>query len=279
MDIVVPDWFTFTGDSLNINETIDKDFLSYLKTQNPMIFPRISNVDINGVWTGSTFADYIHTAKNRQALSLLILETLQKYQLRGINLDFESLDVKGKDDYLQFLLTLSELLHKNDLYLSVDVPTYDEAFDYEAIGQIADMVVVMAYDEHFAGGTNGPIASKDWFENAVSDTLQRIPKEKAIIALGQYSYDWNTTKKTAAKSMGFDDTLVLANQVGADVETDKTAVNTHFAYKDSNNDLHDVLAFGRSVTVESNANNKNPTCLWLCIMANGFRRSDYLEFH
>ena len=240
IDIIVPDWFTFTGSNNEITENINADLLAFLKTQKSEVFPRISNIDEQNNWQGSTFSTYIHTEKNRKYLSDMIVSTLEKYQMKGINLDFEALDPQARVDYLAFLLDLGEKMHNKRMYVTVDIPFYDDAFDYAGISKIVDKVVVMAYDENYAGGTYGPIASQDWFQNGVADILKKIPAEKAIIALGQYAYDWNVTKKTAAKSMGFDDAMVLADEVGADVETDKTAVNAHFSYKDKNGDAHDV---------------------------------------
>lgn len=240
LDVVFPDWFSFTGKDSEIEETINNSLLEYLKSKKALIFPRISNSDNDGNWYGTEFSDYIHDPQKRDNLCALILNTLNKYKLKGINLDFEALESSASDDYLDFLIDLREKLHKNDQYLSVDVPMNDDAFNYEAIGEIVDEVVVMAYDEHYAGGENGAIASQDWFESGIDDVLNKIPKGKSIIAMGQYSYDWDITKKTPAKSLSFDETMILANEVGADVETDKASKNCLFSYTDNIGDYHKV---------------------------------------
>jgi len=240
INLIFPDWLSFTGQSNEVEEKIDSSFLKYLKRKNVTIFPRISNVDDGGNWYGESFDTYINDPLNRKTLSNTILKTLQKYNLKGINLDFESLGIDAKNNYVDFILQLKEILQKNNMYLSVDVPMNDEAFDYEAIGKIADSVVLMAYDEHYSGGTSGPITSKDWFENGINDFMGMVPKDKIIVALGQYSYDWNVSKKTTADAISFDESMVLAKEVGADIETDKQAVNSEFSYQASGGDKHEV---------------------------------------
>ncbi len=240
LDVVFPDWFTFTGKQSVIDETIDSSLSEYFNAHKTLVFPRISNSDEGGTWFGQDFSHYIHNEENRHNLCILISNTLNKYNLKGINLDFEAIDSSASNDYLELLIELRELLYKNKQYLTIDVPMNDDAFDYEAIGKIVDSVIIMGYDEHYAGGHPGPIASQNWFENGVEDVLKRVPNKKAIIAMGEYAYDWNITKNTPATSLSFDDAMVLAGEVGADVQTEKASKNSNFSYKDNNSDTHQV---------------------------------------
>lgn len=240
LDVIFPDWLSFTGQKSEIDENIDSNLLEYLKSSKPLVFPRISNSDDKGNWYGQEFSQYISNADNRDNLCIMISDTLNKYHLKGINLDFEAIDQTAGNDYLELLIELREMLHKSNRYLTVDVPVNDDAFDYEAIGKISDSVVIMAYDEHYADSASGPIASQGWFSNGVDDILKMIPKEKAIVAMAQYAYDWNISKKTTAKSMSFDEAMLLAGNVGADVQTEPDSKNCYFSYKDNNGNDHVV---------------------------------------
>jgi spore germination protein YaaH/peptidoglycan/xylan/chitin deacetylase (PgdA/CDA1 family) len=240
IDIIFPDWLEFVNGKVEINEIIEADLLTYLKSQKAMIFPRLANIDIDGNWFGEDFGKFIKSSDNRSELSLLIVNTLKKYDLKGINIDVEEITPESGNDYLEFLYELAQFMHKDGLYLTVDVPMNDEAFDYEAIGQIADFVIVMAYDEHFTSGTSGAIASFDWFNEGIDDMAQKIPKEKLIIAAGQYSYEWNASLKTPATVLSFDETMLLAKDVGADVQTDDQNINSYFSYKDELGQIHNV---------------------------------------
>lgn len=240
IDMIFPDWLIFNGDNDEIKVKIDSSLLSYLKENNVMVLPRITNTDADGQWAGSNFCNYISTSQNRSKLSNEILKVLKEYDLKGINLDFEALDPSSRVDYLDFLTELKDLLHKNNMYLTIDLPMKDVAFDYELIGNICDNVIVMAYDEHYPSGENGAIAGQDWFDDGIEDIVKSIPKEKLIVAMGQYSYDWNITKKTTARSLGFDETMNLASEFDVDIQTDKISTNSTFSYKEANGDEHKV---------------------------------------
>jgi len=105
-------------------------------------------------------------------------------------LDIENLESNDREFLSDWLVKLVHSFHENNLAVTIDLPVNDNAFDYEFIGNTVDRVVLMSYDEHYAGSEPGPIASKEWFENALDETLQKIPKQKLIVALGNYAYDW-----------------------------------------------------------------------------------------
>ncbi|MEI6132203.1 MAG: polysaccharide deacetylase family protein [Bacillota bacterium] len=240
LDIVFPDWFRFVKNKSDIDVNIEKNTLTFLKKSKVKVFATISNSNISGNWFGKEFGTYIHDYSNRAALIDLISKNLIKYKIEGINVDVESIDISAKNDYLDFLDELKMKLHAINKYITVDVPMNNEAFDYEASSLIADLVVVMAYDESFPEGAAGPIASKTWFETGVDDILAKTDKKKTIIACGQYAYDWNLDSKEPAKSMSFDEVMLLANDVGAEIETDIDSVNYGFSYIDSEKKRHKV---------------------------------------
>ncbi|MEI6603467.1 MAG: polysaccharide deacetylase family protein [Clostridia bacterium] len=240
LDIVFPDWFRFTKGTHIVEESVEKDTLDFLSLHHTAVYPTISNNDLQGNWFGKEFSTYIKSYEHRHALIQSILESLNTYSLKGINVDVESIPITAKNDYLDFLDELKIELHAEQKYLTVDVPMNNESFDYEAISLIADLIIVMAYDESYPEGNPGPIASKAWFETGIDEVLTKIDKKKTIIACGQYAYDWNIDSKKPAMSMGFDEAMILAADVGADVETDIKSVNYHFSYRDANDDRHQV---------------------------------------
>lgn len=240
LDIVLPDYFSFVKGKVEINENVRMDIQSMLKQNHVMIIPRISNTDETGNWFGKEFIDLIGNDDNRASLEELIINTLKKYDLRAINIDVENISDQNNEPYLDFLDELSYKMQKNNMYLTVDVPVNDPGMDYEEIGKIANMVYVMAYDENYEGGTPGPIAEKAWFEDAIETLKARIPVDKTVVITGQYAYDWNTSTGKPAKSLSFDEAMMLAKDVGAEVETDNSAVNSTFEYEDDNKQKHQV---------------------------------------
>jgi hypothetical protein len=131
------------------------------------------------------------------------------------------------------------------LYVSVQVRNED--FDYKAISAAVDGVVIMNYDEHFPGGTPGPVASQDWFTSNLESAIKEIPKEKLICAIGNYGYDWVEKPKKgklppglADKSVSVQEAWIGARDSEEDVDFDGDALNPHFSYEDDDHFRHDV---------------------------------------
>ena len=69
-------------------------------------------------------------------------------------------------------------LHAKGLKLYIAVPVNDKTFDYSAIAQISDGLILMNYDQHYPGGDPGPVAGQDWFLKNLQDALKVIPEGK-----------------------------------------------------------------------------------------------------
>ena len=240
LDIIFPDYFRFDAGKIEISENVRDDIQRFLAGKQTMVVPRITNTDASGNWNGSEFLKLIGNRRNRNAMENLILETLKKYSLKAINIDVESLPDSNTPYYLDFLDELSGLLHKSGMFLSVDVPAGDDGTDYEEIGQIADLVVVMDYDQNDETSGAGPIAGNKWFSDSLESIVKKIPKNKLIAACGQYSYDWNTSSRGPASALSYDDTIALAQDVCAVIRTESASVNSMFSYQDRNRQNHQV---------------------------------------
>ena len=115
-------------------------------------------------------------------------------QYKGITLDIEAFPESSRADYLTLVQELYGDLRSKGLKLYIAVPVNDKDFDYAAVAQNADGIILMNYDEHYPGGTSGAVASQDWFIDNLKDALKVIPREKIIAAVGNYGYDWAMKK-------------------------------------------------------------------------------------
>jgi spore germination protein YaaH len=91
----------------------------------------------------------------------------------------------------------------------------NSGFEYATLASLADGVIVMAYDEHWATGEPGPVASQSWFMNIVGQRMHEIPPEKLIIAIGNYGYDW--APGMPAKELTFEDAVLTAKESEGDI--------------------------------------------------------------
>jgi spore germination protein YaaH len=124
---------------------------------------------------------------------------VDKYNFSGVNIDLEGIPAYGRQSYTDFLRELGAVLREKNKLLTVAIPakTYDNAkdhwsgaYDYKAIGKLADYVVIMSYDEHWFGGAPGPVASLPWVTKVIEYGVNTIPRSKILMGIGCYGYDW-----------------------------------------------------------------------------------------
>lgn len=136
-----------------------------------------------------------YTAKRTQIIDALMSEAA-RCGFDGINVDFERVTGEAGEDYIQFIRELSVECRRRGLVLSVDnyVPTnYNAHYEWKEQGVMADYVIIMGYDEHWAGCEEaGSVASLGYVEQGIQKMVQEVPANKVINALPLYTRIWTT---------------------------------------------------------------------------------------
>jgi spore germination protein YaaH len=192
-------------------------------------------------FSGALASTILNNPEVKSKLIDNILNTVQTKNYKGVNIDFEMLNSKDRDTYTAFIKEVSEKLHKDGYILTLAVPakTFDSAkaywtyaYDYKQLGTYADQVVLMTYDEHWQSGTPGPIASAGWVQQVVNYAASVIPKNKIILGLATYGYDWKLSEGYA-KSYSIQGAYNTAANNNAEIQWDDTAKVPYFMYTDS----------------------------------------------
>jgi len=240
-DIVFPDWYFLTNSKCEVLEKEDSDITKIINTSSKTaIVPRFTN-GYNGKWYGPETSAMLHNPETNACVANALADLVIKSNVAGVNIDLENLQPEDKDVYLEFLKTLTDVLHKNNKLISVDATANDPAYDFEYLGQMVDYVVLMAYDEHYPSSAPGPIASADWFADVVDQGINSVPKNKLIIALGAYGYDWTMGTTTPATSLKFDEVMTIAANTEAQPELNSdSSFNMYFSYTDDAKQNHQV---------------------------------------
>ena len=227
--------------------TVDDKVMTFLKAEDTdmEVFPVVQNFD--GIDFVPGIGDFLNNPEAHAKFRREIGIYLASDHYRGLMIDFESFPKKAQPGYVSLLNELSSDLHAKGMKLYVSVQVRNEDFDYKAISSAVDGVVIMNYDEHFPGGTPGPVASQDWFTANLESALKEIPKEKLICAIANYGYDWPERPKKgklppgeADKSVSVQEAWLGARDSEVDVDFDGDALNPHFSYQDDDNFRHDV---------------------------------------
>jgi len=137
-----------------------------------------------------------------------MLEKATALPAAGIQIDFENIPAADREAYTAFLRQLKQELAARKMTLSVaaaaktrDTRTgWGGATDYAALGQIADHIYIMAYDEHWRGGEPGPVASLGWTEKVIRYATGVMPAQKIILGVPFYGYEWSA--EPGAKAQG-----------------------------------------------------------------------------
>ena len=223
---------------------VDTQVMPFLKQENAEteVLPLVNNFDpTTNVWKAD-IAGFMNSPEGRANFRRQIGAFLSSDHYRGIILDFESFPRSAQPGFRQLVSELYSDLHGRGMKLHVSVPVNDDDFDYKYLAAHSDGLVVMNYDEHFAGGDPGPVASQGWFTKNLSDSLKEIPKDKLICAIGGYGYDWAIPKKgpPQATSISAQDAWLDAHDSDATVDYDSDSLNPHVAFEEDSGVKHEV---------------------------------------
>ncbi len=240
IDIVVADWFELPGPGCDLIEHIDDKTRRVLGRSDVIVLPRLANLQ-GDQWRGAETSTFLSDDNARACFVKKFVDRLAAIGAGGMNLDLEELQPEDSEPFLEFILELRKALHAHSMRLTVDVPFHDPAFDFEYIGNVADAVMIMAYDQHFPASKPGPIASRIWLAESLDEMLPRLPADRAVVVLGNYGYDWTLSDTNPrAEDVSFRAAMDLARASSARPVFEEQLENGHFGYIDHDSQTHEV---------------------------------------
>ena len=171
-------------------------YIEWAHSNGYKVWPMVQNA---GDGMTSVTSKIMNDYNKREELINEIVTACVKYKLDGINLDFENMKQEDKDMYSRFIIELTPRLKDMGLVVSVDVTAPDGAetwsmcFDRNVIGDVADYIVFMAYDQYGASSNkSGTTAGYDWVNVSLNKFLktEEIKSDKIILAIPLYSRLW-----------------------------------------------------------------------------------------
>jgi len=191
-NIVAPTWYVLSDNAGNFISYSDANYVAKAHASGKKVFATLNNFDAGKVDAKTLFS----AAKHRSALIENLVKDLKEKQVDGINVDIELLPESAARDYLEFMRELSIACRTEDLFLSVDcyVPfAYNAYYNIKELGEICDYVVIMCYDEHYAGSEEaGSVSSLSYVERGIDESASKMDKNRVIIALPFYTRVWIT---------------------------------------------------------------------------------------
>ena len=207
---IAPTWFHVKDTDGNMDSIASADYVNYAHQANIEVWATIRDFDGGINSYDESYALLSYTSKRENLINQLISEAL-RVGIDGINVDFEKISEECGEHYIQFIRELSVRCRQNGIVLSVDnyVPKgYNMQYDRKEQGIVADYVIIMGYDEHFAGSPEaGPVSSYNFVKEGIEETLKEVPAEKVISGIPFFTRLWSETPKTEEE---------LASQAGTD---------------------------------------------------------------
>ncbi|MBQ8263023.1 MAG: chitinase, partial [Lachnospiraceae bacterium] len=107
-------------------------------------------------------------------------------------------------------------------------------YDLGEQGLITDYVIVMGYDEHWAGSEAGSVASIDFVERGISSAIEAgVPAAKLINGVPFYTRIWRTEGvETNSEAVGMDTTQEWLANRGITPTWDDVCCQYYASYQD-----------------------------------------------
>ncbi len=191
VNVISPTWYFLSDNEGNVQSFADASYVKRAHKKGLQVWALVSNFSEN-VSTTAVLA----SRQARQTLQNYLVNQALELGFDGINIDLEGIAQEAGYDYAQFMRELSILCRKNQIVLSVDVPVpmdFSRHYHRDELGAVCDYVIVMGYDEHYAGSDLvGSVASMDFEITGIQNMLTEVPKEKLISGIPFYSRLWYT---------------------------------------------------------------------------------------
>lgn len=200
--------------NINIGES-GEQYIKWAHNNNYKVWALVSN---NSYKTPTS--EILNDYKLREYLISQIVNMAIKYDLDGINIDFEYMNESDRDMFSRFIIELAPRLKEYGKVLSVDVTAPDGSAEWSLcynrnkIGKVADYIIFMAYDQYGESSTTaGTTAGANWVEANIKKFVEReeVSSEKLILGMPFYTRVWRETSegvKSNVVAMKYVDSVV-----------------------------------------------------------------------
>jgi peptidoglycan/xylan/chitin deacetylase (PgdA/CDA1 family)/spore germination protein YaaH/GT2 family glycosyltransferase len=228
IDWLAPSTMAVIGPRHQLTVTNDRALRAILATvaRRPLVLPVLQNAR-DGQWDSRGAAGLLADPRARKTLLDRLETELERARAGGVVLDIESLPPSAVPNYRKLVEEARRRFAPRHWIVAVATPV-DGDWPIAAFARAADRLILMDYDEHTPDGEAGPVASQRWFVRRLDAALGAVPAGKAIVAVGNYAYDWKGPGQGGPLSD--EEAWLAAHDSGATVSFDRQSGNAGFAY-------------------------------------------------
>jgi spore germination protein YaaH len=193
LDVNSPTWFKLLDADGRVEDKSSPELVRWLHDQGIEVHPLISNQ-----FDGELTARFLANPEGRKRFIDTIINRSAAIGADGLNLDFESLRGSDRDKFSQFVAEFAAAAKAKGLTFSIDLPrgsirwNHQTAFDHAELHKHVDYIVIMTYDQYYAGSAEpGSVSGLGWAEEGIQEFLSYgIPRDKLIMGIPFYIRQW-----------------------------------------------------------------------------------------
>ncbi len=217
INVISPTWFYLDDNEGGIASLASQDYVSWCHQNGIEVWALVSNLENAEVDS----AKVLNVTSHRDALVNNLIAAAISYNLDGINVDMESLKSEVGYGFIEFIRELAVKCGNNGIVLSVDnypPSAHTSLYARSEQAEFADYVILMGYDEHYAGSEEGSVASLPFVKSAVMDTLEEVPASQLVLGCPFYTRVWIKTPDDSEAGYSLDSQAVAMGDAEALVE-------------------------------------------------------------
>lgn len=257
INVISPTWFALSDNAGNFTSNATAEYVTQAHDMGLEVWGLVDNFTNEGIDTYEVLAG----TSTRTYLINGLIDAALAYDLDGINVDFENISLDAGEPFIEFIRELSIPCRQHGLVLSVDnyVPMgYTSHYNRKEQGVVADYVIIMGYDEHHRGSdTAGSVASINFVEKGIADTVAEVPANKVINAIPFYTRIWETKGTTVdSQAVGMELAQQYISDHGIDISWDEVTCQNYGEYQSGDSYYQVWLEDADSIRVKLNIMNK-----------------------
>jgi cellulose synthase/poly-beta-1,6-N-acetylglucosamine synthase-like glycosyltransferase/peptidoglycan/xylan/chitin deacetylase (PgdA/CDA1 family) len=242
LDWVICEWAFLepSGDSLTlaVNPKVFDAVRALPEGSRPQIFAMVSNFSSRRrTFSPEGLRTMLRTAASRARVIGSLASAADRYALAGITIDFEEVSPDLDTAVIAFARELRRTLAPAGRLVTATVHANAEAPYPQRLAAECDYLLPMLFDEHYQGGDPGPVASQAFYAARARAMVAIVPRDKLILMIGAYGYQWNEGDSTAA-TMTFQETMAAARDSAGVLRFDPVSLNPYLTWSDPDSTDH-----------------------------------------
>lgn len=197
MNVISPTWFKLCDNEGGFTSFASADYVEKAHNMGMEVWALVENIEYQDT---IDMYEILSSTTTRQKLIADLVSVVRENGIDGINVDLEQISADCGEHYIEFIRELSIPCRQYGIVLSVDDPVpaaYTAHYHRKEQGIVADYVIIMGYDEHYAGSPEaGSVASINFVEDGIAQTVEEVPANKVINGVPFYTRIWETDGTT-----------------------------------------------------------------------------------